>query len=130
MLAIAYILDLWRAAALLRILNIGLKLGLFTVHTLVIHTVLMICFIALNWFINSKIRPNMVVSWIIFLGGCLLLLLPLILGFVTAITFFRDQWFRMTLLYITYAFIAVIGGIGIIIKKSGKHRGHPERANE
>jgi hypothetical protein len=115
MFAISYGLDLCLDTAGTLILE-ALKVRLFIVIVTAIHAILMTCFIALNWLINSKIRPKTVVSWIIFLSGGLLLVLPLIMEFVTAITFIRDQWFRMTLLYITCAFITVIGGIGILRK--------------
>lgn len=114
-LAIAYGLDLLREST--RTLIVGaFRFHLFIVSITAIHAFLMACFIALNWLINSKIRPKTVVSWIIFLSGGLLLVLPLIIEFITPITFFRDQWFRMSLLYMACAFITVIGGIGILRK--------------
>jgi hypothetical protein len=114
MLAIAYGLGFLREAARISLMR-AFKFHLLVVSMAAIHAGLMTCFIALNWLINSKIRPKAVVSWIIFLSGCLPLLFSLVLQLVTKVPSFPNQLFLMTLLSIACAFIAVIGGMRLFI---------------
>ena len=116
MLTIAYGLGFLREAARISLMR-AFNFHMLIISMTAIHAVLMFCFIALNWFINSKIRPKAVVSWIIFLSGCLPLLFSLVLQFATKIPSFPNQIFLMTLLSIACAFITIIGGIGLFAKR-------------
>ena len=116
MLAIAYGLGFLREVARISLMK-AFNFILLIISMAAIHAVLMFCFIALDWFINSKIRPKAIVSWIIFLSGCLPLLFSLVLQFAPKIPSFPNQLFRMTLLSIACAFITIIGGIGLFAKR-------------
>jgi hypothetical protein len=97
----------------------------FYFQLIIINVIFVISLITLNWFINSKALPNVIISLAIFIVGALLTIYPFIfiiavqnLKFVGSLPSMLNQLYPMTLLSIACAFITVIGGIGLFRKKN------------
>jgi hypothetical protein len=121
-ICLAYGLDNWKESA--NVLHAKtFEMTWFYFQLIIINVIFVISLIILNWFINLKTRPNVIISLAIFIVGALLTIYPLLFAIAVQNPRFAespppmlDQLYPMTLLSIACAFITVIGGIGLFRK--------------
>jgi hypothetical protein len=121
-ICLAYGLDKWKESANLLHAR-TFEETWFYFQLIIINVIFVISLITLNWFINSKLRPNVIASLTIFIVGALLTIYPFLFlvavqnqSFAESLPRRLDQLFPITLLSLACAFITVIGGIGLFRK--------------
>jgi hypothetical protein len=121
-ICLAYGLDKWKESANL-IHARTFEQTWFYFQLIIINVIFVISLITLNWFINSKLRPNVIASLTIFIVGALLTIYPFLFMIAVQNPRFAEslphgiyQLFPVTLLSIACAFITAIGGIGLFRK--------------
>ena len=114
MIGLFHGLDLWWDAA--KAYNsMSFQILPFFLQAIIINLLFAISVIAMNWFVNVKMRPNKQAAWALVALGGLLTFYPVLFAGSMALPLL-GALYPVTLLSKACAFIAVIGVIGVFRK--------------